>query len=129
MITDWQIQRKGAVLILGIAVAENAVLDIVSDDALLANCLEMLERPHADLVDTQMGRFGEFPIRLNLHHDDTVSIFIDGPDFDTGRSQSAAIWVEKNGLRDILQQVIRAAAEPGDPPNGGSATRPENSAV
>ena len=106
MITDWQVARKGEALILGIAVADAAVLDIVSDDALLGKCLEMLDSPHVGLVDTQMGRFGEFPVTLNLHHDDTVSIFIDGPDFDTTRNQSAAIWVEKDRLREILREII-----------------------
>jgi len=105
MITDWQVQRKGEALILGIAV-EHAVLYILSDRSLLANCLAMLQSPHTGLVDTRMGQFGEFPVRLNLHHDDTASIFIDGPDFDSSRNQSAAIWVEKDRLRDILREVV-----------------------
>ena len=53
-----------------------------------------------------MGSFGEFQVTLNLHHDDTVSIFIDGPDFDAGRCQSAAIWVEKDRLCGILEEAI-----------------------
>src|SRR5207247_5182348 len=108
MITEWQVQRRGEALILGIAV-EHAVLDVVSDHSLLATCLAMLESPHTGLVDTRMGQFGEFPVTLNLHHDDTVSIFIDGPDFDSSRNQSAAIWVDKDRLRDILQEVLRDA--------------------
>jgi hypothetical protein len=109
MITEWHIERKGEALLLGIAVADTAVLDIVSDRASLIACLQMLESPHVGLVHTQMGRLGEFPITLNLHHDETVSIFIDGPDFDTPRNQSAAIWVEKDRLRDILREVTKAA--------------------
>src|SRR6266498_2947184 len=109
MITEWQVQRKGEALILGIAL-EHAVLDVVSDHRSLAACLAMLESPHAGLVDTRMGQFGEFPVTLNLDHDDTVSIFIDGPDFDSGRNQSAAMWVDKEKLRDILQEVLRDAS-------------------
>ena len=108
MITDWQVQRKGDAFILGLAV-EHAVLDVVTDRPLLAGCLTMLDSPHVGLVDTRMGQFGEFPVTLNLHHDDAVSIFIDGPDFDSGRNQSAAIWVEKPKLQAILREVLDAA--------------------
>ena len=108
MITDWQIQRKGEAVILGLAV-EHAVLDVVTDRSLLTDCLTMLESPHRGLVDVRMGQFGEFPVTLNLHADDAVSIFIDGPDFDSGRNQSAAIWVEKPKLQEILREVLRAA--------------------
>jgi len=69
----------------------------------------MLESPHLGLVDTRIGQFGEFPVTLNLHHDDTVSIFVDGPDFDSGRNQSAAIWVDKYRLQEILREVVRDA--------------------
>ncbi len=105
MITDWQLQRNGGLLILGIAV-EHAVLDVVSNVGLLENCLSMLRSPHHGLVDTRMGHFGPFAVTLNLHHDDTVSIFIDGPKFDVSRCQSAAIWVDKDRLCSILQQAI-----------------------
>lgn len=108
MITDWQIQRKGKAIILGLAV-EHAVLDVVTNRGLLEGCLTMLESPHTGLIDTQMGYFGEFPVTLNLHLDDTVSIFIDGPDFDSGRVQSAAIWVEKANLQQILGEVLQGA--------------------
>ena len=105
MITDWQVQRRGEAIILGIAV-EHAVLDVVTHRGLLISCLAMLQSPHQGLVDTRMGQFGEFPVTLNLHHDDTVSIFIDGPDFTSGRNQSAAIWVEKDRLQQILKEVV-----------------------
>ena len=109
MITQWHIERNGEALMLDIVVKNTALLEIVSDHASLARCLQMLESPHVGLVDTQMGRFGVFPITLNLHHDDTVSIFIDGPDFNTPRNQSAAIWVEKARLCEILREVTNAA--------------------
>jgi len=105
MITDWQIQRHGHKLILGIAVGRGH-LDVVTDDTLLVACLAMLEAPHRGLVDSQMGQFGDFPVTLNLHHDDAVSIFIDGPRFDSTRCQSASIWVEKDRLCEILRKVL-----------------------
>ena len=105
MITDWQIQRSDGRLILGIAI-EHAFLDVVSDVALLQNCLTLLRSPHQGLVDTRMGSFGEFQVSLNLHHDDTVSIFIDGPEFDASRVQSSAIWVEKDQLCRILEEAV-----------------------
>ena len=105
MIRNWQIQRRGDDLILGFAV-QNAVLDVVTDPQTIANCLALLESPHRGSVDIQMGRFGPFPVTLNLHHDDSVSIFIDGPDFDKSRCQSAAIWVGKTELQTILRTVL-----------------------
>jgi hypothetical protein len=106
MITEWQIQRKGAAILLGIAI-EHALIDVVTDRSLLTSCLTMLETPHNGLVHARMGLFGEFPVTLNLDHADAVSIFIDGPDFDSPRNQSAAIWVDKDRLCEILREVIR----------------------
>lgn len=105
MITDWQLHRRDGRLILGIAV-QHAVLDVVSDVALLQNCLTLLRSPHRGLADTRIGSFGEFQVTLNVHPDDKVSIFVDGPAFDVGRSQSAAIWVEKDRLCQILEEAV-----------------------
>jgi hypothetical protein len=107
MISDWQLHRRDGRLILGIAL-QHAVLDVVSDVALLKNCLALLRSPDRGLVDARMGSFGEFQVRLNLHHDDGVSIFVDGPAFDSGRAQSAAIWVDKDQLCSILEEAIGA---------------------
>jgi hypothetical protein len=107
MISDWQLHRRDGRLILGIAL-QHAVLDVVSDAALLKNCLTLLRSPHQGLVDTRLGAFGEFQVTLNLHHDEGVSIFIDGPEFDVGRVQSAAIWVDKDQLCHILEEAIGA---------------------
>ena len=104
MISEWHIERKENSLLLGIA-TEDAILDVVTDHNLLSNCLAMLESPHIGLVDTQLGHFGIYPVRLNLHHDDTVSIFIDGPDFEPPRQLSAAIFIDKGGLTRILQEA------------------------
>lgn len=105
MIKDWQIQHRDKEFILGLSIGQ-AVLDVVSDNETLAACVEMLKAPHKGFVSRTMGCFGEYPVRLNLHYDDSVSIFIDGPDFDERRCQSSAIWVEKEELQNILQKVL-----------------------
>jgi hypothetical protein len=79
---------------------------VVTDAALLKNCLALLRSPHHGLIDTRMGSFGGFQVTLNLDHGDTVSIFVDGPEFDVGRVQSAAIWVEKDRLCGILEEAL-----------------------
>ncbi len=108
MITDWQIERRGEEMLLGLAV-EHAALDIVTHRGLLTTCLAMLKSPHVGAVDTRMGQFGDFPVTLNLFADDTVSIFVDGPYFTSNRCQSAAIWFEKDKLEEILREVLRDA--------------------
>jgi hypothetical protein len=105
MIIERDIQRIGGNILLGIAL-ENAVLDIFTNDAQLRECLEMLGMPHRGLVFTKIGTFGIYPITLNLHHDDTVSMSVDGPDFDQTRNQSAGIWLEKEQLRALLAEVL-----------------------
>ena len=106
MKADWQIQYRGKELILGIAFG-HATLDIVSDTFTLMQCLEMLEAPHRGLVHMRMGKFGPFTVELNLHQDDSVSIFIDGPEFDSERTQSAAVWAEKKQLCDIFCEITK----------------------
>jgi len=106
MITGWQVQRKAEAVILGLAVG-HAHLDVVTTHALLASCLRLLKAAHTGLVEDRMGQFGDFPVTLNIHHDDAVSIFIDGPDFGPSRCQSAAIWVDKGQLEGILEEVLR----------------------
>lgn len=105
MITDYQVQRKGKTVILGIAVRD-AVMDIVTNENLMQQCLQLLDNPHRGLVNAQMGQFGDFAVTLNLHDDDSVSIFVDGPEFDGSRTQSAVIWVGKKELQQLLLDVL-----------------------
>jgi hypothetical protein len=97
--------RRDDSILLGIAL-ENAVLDILTDDALLQKCERMLRESHVGLVSVTMGTFGIYPVTLNLHHDDGVSLFIDGPAFEKNRTQSAAIWVEKAELQRIIAEAM-----------------------
>jgi hypothetical protein len=106
MIKDHQILRKEQGIILGIAL-ENAVLDILTSDAQLHKCLKVLREPHAGLVSVSIGTFGIYPVTLSLHHDDGVSLFIDGPDFYKSRSQSAGIWLGKEDLQRLLIEAVQ----------------------
>jgi hypothetical protein len=109
MIKDHQIVRRDEGMILGIAL-ENAVLDILTNDALLQQCLKLLKEPHRGLASTTIGSFGIYSVTLNLHHDETLSIFVDGPDFDQSRNLSAGIWLEKEDLRQQLTKAVQGAA-------------------
>ena len=106
MIRDHQVRRRGDEIILGLAV-QDAVLDILTNPCLLQKCLNILTEPQQGLVDTTMGKFGEFQVTLNRHADDTVSIFVDGPRFDGSRVQSSAIWPDKKSLVEIIEAVLK----------------------
>ena len=108
MITEQDVRRKGTSILLGIAVG-NAVLDILTSDGQLETCLKLLEVPHGGLVYTHMGTFGVYPVTLNLHDDGSVSIFIDGPEFDQTRTQCSAIWPGKDELRRLLGEVLEGS--------------------
>lgn len=101
--------RKDDGIALGIAL-ENAVLDILTSDEQLRKCLQVLRDPHVGLVSVSMGAFGIYPVTLNLHHDDGVSIFIDGPDLEKGRCQSAAIYLAKEDLRRLLIEAVQGTS-------------------
>jgi hypothetical protein len=103
-ITDWQLIVREGKLLLGLAVP-GAILDIESDRETLTRCLRLLEGPPDGARDLEMGRFGPHAIHLNRHVDDTVSIFVDGPNFAQGRRQSAAIWVDKESLCSVLREI------------------------
>ena len=108
MIKTHQIVRKNDGILLGIAL-ENAVLDIFTNDAQLHQCLQVLREPHLGLVSVSIGNFGIYPVTLNLHHDDSVSVFVDGPDFEKCRSQSAGIWLGKGDLQRLLIEAVQSA--------------------
>ncbi len=109
MIKTHQILRKGTSVLLGIG-TDNAVLDVLTNDAFLRECVKLLEERGGGLLHTQMGTFGACPVTLNVHDEKTVSIFIDGPDFESTRTQSAAIWLEKDELRNLLVEIVRGAS-------------------
>ncbi len=106
MIKDYQVQHKGEEIILGLAL-ENAVMDIVTNMSQLKNCLDILSEPQDSFINCPIGKFGNFQITMNLHHDDTVSIFVDGPSFKEDRVQSFSIWPEKESLKRIIESIIK----------------------
>ena len=119
MITDFQIQRNGGSIILGLEVP-NAVMDIVTDDATLQACREQLSDPNVGIGDVPIGRFGEYSVTLNLSKDESVSIFVDGPAFDSDRVQSSAIRTTKQSLLKVLDE---AAGKGQQRAGGDSASR------
>jgi hypothetical protein len=95
MITEQDVRRKGTSILLGIAV-ENAVLDVLTNERLLQECLKLLDEPYRGLVYTNIGTFGNFPVTMSLGNDDSAIIMIDGPEFEQPREQCSAIYVGKN---------------------------------
>ncbi len=104
---DYQTHRRDSEIYLGIAV-QNAVMSVLTRQDLLRECMRLLTQPHQGLVDTKLGSFGAADVRLNLDHDDTVSIFIDGPDFDEGLVLSSGIWVDKEYLKKVIEEALFA---------------------
>lgn len=105
MITDYQILHKGSNVLLGIA-TENAVLDVLTNAQQLKACLQLLGEPHVGLVSAPLGAFGIYAVTLSLGHDDIAAIFIDGPDYDPCRTQSAGIWSAKEDLQKLLLEAV-----------------------
>lgn len=111
MIHECDIRRRGDAILVGIAL-DRAVLDFETKEGLLRECLVFLDTPHTGLADISIGNFGHFRVRLNMHHDDTLSIFVDGPSFEPNRELCAAIWLSKEDLRSVINAAL-SAPEPG----------------
>ena len=107
MIRTHQILRKNDIILIGIAL-DNAVLDFVTTEAQLRECLRQLQERHQATVSPQMGTFGTYAVVLNIDDSETVSLFVDGPYFEPTRNQSAAIWLEKDDLRLLLVKALKA---------------------
>lgn len=105
MIKAHQILRNETGILLGIGL-DSAVLDFLTSNDQLRKCLELLDEPHRGLVSTRIGMFGVYPVTLNLHYDESVSICIDGPDFQQSRNLSAGLWVKKEDLKVILREAV-----------------------
>lgn len=113
-IKEHEILRKGSSILLGIAL-DDAVLDIETNETHLRECLKLLQDPHAAsrLERTAMGTFGCYPVSLDVDTHGTASIFVEGPNFESTRSQSAAIWLTKEELQRLLLEAWEAASTSG----------------
>jgi hypothetical protein len=108
MIREFDIRRRGDAILVGIAV-EHAVLDFETTEGTLRECLVFLGKAHCGLIDMRVGSFGDFPVRLNVHHDDSLSICLDGPYFEPTRSQCAILELSKEDLRQVINAVLAGA--------------------
>lgn len=108
MIREFDIRRRGEAILVGIAV-EQAVLDFETTEGTLRVCLAFLDKSHRGMIDMPIGKFGNLEVRLIIYHDESLSICLDGPEFELTRSQCAGIWLSKEDLRN----VITAALDPG----------------
>jgi hypothetical protein len=105
MAIDWQIDRENDTILIGLAI-DNAVLDIKTNEKLLMNLANAFEKTTLGTESIPIGWFGEFPIRVNLGKEDSVSVFVDGPQFCVRRTQSSAIWIDKGELQKIVMSVL-----------------------
>ena len=107
MIYDVDIRCRDNNILLGISV-ENAVLDIVTNVELLQRCLATLRSVSAkgSLERIRIGEFGNLPIMLNVNAHGSVDVFVDGPDFEPGRNQSAAIVLPVEELIAVIESAF-----------------------
>ena len=105
MIREYDIRRRADAILIGIAL-EHAVLDFETTEGLLRDCLAFLDAPHRDIVHVGIGKFGPFPVTLNMHQDDSLSIFVDGPSFEPQRELCAAIWVTKQDFQGVINAAL-----------------------
>jgi hypothetical protein len=106
MIEDHDIRRRDGIVLFGIALGD-AVLDVVTNDAQLEQCIDFLQKPHDAMADIAMGKFGIYPVTLVVTREHVAVIMIDGPDFEESRNQAAGIYVDKNELLQLLLDVVQ----------------------
>jgi hypothetical protein len=111
VIREYDIRRRADAILIGIAL-EQAVLDFETTEELLRDCLTFLDTPHHGLADMSIGTFGQHAVTLNIHPDDSLSIFVDGPSFEPNRELCAAIWLSKKDLRSVVEAAL-SGGEPG----------------
>ena len=109
-ISDYQVQKNGNDILLGISTTSGAILDILTSEKELFECQRFIEDlRYPELLSVQIGRFGEFSITLNYveWNNCNAALFINGPDFKSGRNQSAAITINKDELLHVIKKVLK----------------------
>ena len=108
MITERYFERAGNKVLFRIAIDDTVVLDILTSDADLARCRELLEGPGAGRMEWfRLGSFGPFDVTVNRHEDgSSASFFIDGPDLDNAfaGNQTAGVYLSVDDLRAALAE-------------------------
>lgn len=114
MITESYAERSGDEVLFRLAIDGAAVLDVLTDDATLAACREMLRTASAPgMHEMRMGTFGPFGATMVLHGDrSTVSIFVNGPGLDNRfrGNQAAGVYVRREELLNVLDRLVPEAA-------------------
>ena len=110
MITQRYLERDGERLLLRLAVAEAAVLDVLTDAPAMARAraaLEAAPAPGRGPVELRLGTFGPFDVTLSAPaaHGSGATLSVDGPDL--GRAfrgtQVVVFYVGRDELIDALR--------------------------
>jgi hypothetical protein len=105
---DYDVRRNGNAILLGIS-TNDAALDIVTSDATLRLCVELLQMRLSALATEQIGDFGIYPATLVVDSGDMATITVDGPEFEPARNLTAGICIEKRWLLQVLLEVVGTA--------------------
>ena len=105
VIKELDIRRRGDSILIGIAV-ESAILDFETTETLLRNALKVLDTARAGADWTKVGVFGELPVTLYIASNDSVSIVIDGPEFEPNRSISAMMILTKTDFAVVAKKAL-----------------------
>ena len=109
MITERYIERASDGRILfRIAVSHVAVFDVLTDEATLESCRQLLR--NADdkkgMQWLRMGSFGPFDVSMTVSARETVSLLIDGPELDNvfHGHQGAGIYISREEMSRALNE-------------------------
>jgi hypothetical protein len=110
-ITDRDIRYENNRILLSIALQES-VLDIDSDLSALQAAITFLHQTSEELRTMTLGSFGIYPISLVSLSSEQVCIFVDGPNFQKSKTQSAGVYFwkdERFELESLFLEAIQGA--------------------
>ena len=92
MISRVALEAVGNQFLLRLA-AENAVFDILTDAASLAQARELVYAPAHTMGEVTLGSFGPLPVTLSRDATGQVAIALDGPEFRSAvRGNQAVVF-------------------------------------